>query len=138
MTQAEITATQSQPSLPPLVQRAVARLIRAFAPERVIVFGSWAKGTSTGKSDIDLLVIADLNGEPAALLRRARQLAGDCFPPVDVVIASPAEVTGAATARSPFLASILGSGMTIYRRAETSSQAESAAAAAGKPFAPNR
>ena len=113
------------PTLPPLVERTVARLIRAFAPERVLLFGSWAKGVTTEKSDVDLLLIADLSGNPAAHLRRARQLAGDCFPPVDVVIASPTEVAQAATARSPFLASILGSGITIYCQPASSRKSES-------------
>ena len=81
-----------------------------------MLFGSYAKGTARPGSDVDLLVIASLAGNPHFHQRRARQLAADCFPPVDVVFATPAEVAGAATARSPFLLSILGSGITIYRR----------------------
>ena len=33
------------PQLPPLVDRTLQRLIRAFAPEKILLFGSWAKGT---------------------------------------------------------------------------------------------
>jgi predicted nucleotidyltransferase len=116
MTQAEMQADQSAPALPPLVQRTLARLIRAFAPERVVLFGSHAKGTARDKSDVDLLVIANVEGNPAIHQRRAKQLAGDCFPPVDVVIATPTEVAEAANAKSPFLLSILGSGKTVYSR----------------------
>lgn len=100
--------------LPPLVQRTVARLIRAFAPERIMVFGSYAKSTVHPASDVDLLVIANVEGTPIPYQRRARQLAADCFPPVDIVLATPREVAEAETARSPFLLSILGSGVTIY------------------------
>lgn len=102
------------PDLPPLVQRTVARLIRAFAPERIVLFGSYAKGTVHGFSDVDLLVISNLDGNRIPHRRRARQLAADCFPPIDIVFATPAEVAQAATAPSPFLLSILGSGVTIY------------------------
>ena len=107
---------QSSQELPPLVQRTLARLIRAFAPERVVLFGSHAKGTVQDKSDVDLLVIANVEGDPAIHRRRAKQLAADCFPPVDVVIATPSEVAEAANAKSPFLLSILSSGKTIYTR----------------------
>ena len=104
------------PELPPLVQRTLQRLIRAFAPERIILFGSYAKGTLHAGSDVDLLVITNLEGNPHIHQRRARQLAADCFPRVDVVFATPAEIAGAATAKSPFLLSILGSGIELYTR----------------------
>jgi predicted nucleotidyltransferase len=102
--------------LPPLVQRTLQRLIRAFAPERIVLFGSYAKGTVHDRSDVDLLLIANVDGSPACYQRRARELAADCFPPVDVILATSAEVTAAATAKSPFLSSILSSGVTIYTR----------------------
>lgn len=98
------------------MERTLQRLIRAFAPERVLLFGSHAKGKAKLTSDMDLLVIAQMEGNPAIHRRRAKQLAADCFPRVDVVIATPAEVADAANARSPFLASILGSGITLYTR----------------------
>jgi uncharacterized protein len=106
------------PDLPPLVQRTVRRLVRAFAPERILLFGSWAKGTRHEASDVDLLMITRMEGNAAFLQRRARQLAADSFPRVDVVLATPEEVAGADQARSPFLASILGSGITLFDRTE--------------------
>ena len=104
-------------TLPPLVQRTVHRLIAAFAPEEIVLFGSWAKGKRHAGSDVDLLVIAPLPGAVSANQRRARQLSSDCFPPVDVVLCTPAERDAAASSVSPFLASILETGKTIWRRA---------------------
>jgi predicted nucleotidyltransferase len=102
--------------LPPLLRRVIERYVRAFAPERIVLFGSYAKGTNHAGSDVDLLVVANLDGDPAFYLRRARQLAADCFPPIDVVFATPEDVAEAHTARSPFLLSVLGSGITLYNR----------------------
>jgi predicted nucleotidyltransferase len=102
--------------LPKLVERTVQRLIGAFGPEQIVLFGSYAKGTRHAGSDVDLLIVADLVGNPEVHNRRARQLAGDCFPRIDMVFASPEEVLSAGGARSPFLESILGSGVVIYRR----------------------
>jgi len=103
-------------TLPPLVARTIERLVRAFAPERILLFGSYAKGTQHARSDVDLLVVTELDGDPAPHQRRARQLAADCFPRVDVVFCTGEELAGAASARSPFLASIVESGITLYRR----------------------
>lgn len=41
------------------IQESVRRIVEAFAPERVIVFGSYARGTADDRSDLDLLVIRD-------------------------------------------------------------------------------
>ena len=104
--------------LPPLIRRMIPRLISSFAPERILLFGSYAKGTNHDSSDVDLLIVANSEGYAGANQRRARQLTSDCFPRVDIVFATPQEVAEAANARSPFLMSILGSGITLYDRQE--------------------
>lgn len=117
-------SSQPRPALPPLAERTLQRLIRAFAPERVLLFGSRAKGMERAASDIDLLVIAQVEGDPALHQRRARQLASDCFPRIDVVIATPEEVANAAHARSPFLLSILGSGIPLSTRSSPAPESD--------------
>lgn len=81
-----------------------------------MLFGSYAKGSTQENSDVDLLVIAEIQGNPVHSMRRARQLTADCFPAVDVVIATPSDVAAAEVVKSPFLLSILGSGITLYAR----------------------
>ena len=126
MTQAELQPHPRVPELPPLVQRTLARLVRAFAPERVMLFGFHAKGAVKFTSDVDLLVIANVEGNAILHRRRAKQPAADCFPPLDVVIATPSEVADAANAKSPFLLSILSSGKTIYERNQVTGPGQSA------------
>lgn len=104
---------------PPMVRRIVERFVHAFAPESIVLFGSCAKGTNQPDSDLDLLVVAEVDGDPDFHRRRARQLAADCFPPVDVVFATPEEVTAEAIARSPFLLSIRERGLVVFTRSET-------------------
>jgi len=102
---------------PPIfLRRPIERLVRAFAPERIVLFGSYAKGTAGPGSDVDLIVIADIEGAPEAHLRRARQLVADSFPVVDIVLCTPEDIAEAPTARSPFLLSVLESGTIVYRR----------------------
>lgn len=104
------------PPLPPFLRTPIERLVRALAPARIVLFGSYAKGSERPGSDVDLLVIADAAAEPAAFARRARQLVATNFPPIDIVLCTPEEAEHADRARSPFLQSILGSGVTVYSR----------------------
>lgn len=70
--------------------RAVARRIaERFRPERIVLFGSYARGDATEDSDIDLLVV--MGRAPAATRRGApiiRMLAEEFPLPVDVVVRS--------------------------------------------------
>jgi predicted nucleotidyltransferase len=104
---------------PPFLRRPLARLVRAFAPTQILLFGSYAKGMAEPGSDVDLLVVAELDGDRKIHLRRARQLVASNFPPVDIVLCTPEEADSAATIASPFLASVLESGVVLYRRAPT-------------------
>ena len=100
------------------LQRVIARYARTFAPARIILFGSHAKGSHGPESDVDLLVVTHTAVEGFEFLRHARQLARDCFPPIDIVFASTEEVEQATVASNPFLASILATGITVYPRAK--------------------
>ena len=43
-----------------MINEAVRRLSERFRPERIILFGSYARGKADDKSDLDLLVICPL------------------------------------------------------------------------------
>ncbi len=45
-----------------LLQEAVQRLVDKFHPDRIILFGSQARGTADERSDVDLLVISSISG----------------------------------------------------------------------------
>jgi predicted nucleotidyltransferase len=105
---------------PTFLKTPIGRLVRALAPTRIVLFGSYAKGTERPGSDIDLLVIASAAGQPATALRRARQLVATNFPPIDIVLCTPEDVEHADRAASPFLRSILESGVTVFSRPEPS------------------
>lgn len=44
------------------IQRMVGRIVRQFHPERVILFGSYARGEAGPDSDVDLLVVMPVEG----------------------------------------------------------------------------
>ena len=99
----------------PSLARIVNRYVAAFAPERIILFGSYAKGTNKQRSDMDLLIITGTDIDFSSHLRRARQLAADCFPRVDIVFASADEVKNVTLLSNAFLLSALDCGITLYQ-----------------------
>ncbi len=103
---------------PPNLAPIVSRLAVGLGAEEIILFGSRARGTARPASDIDLLVVAPFLGEPPRHLRRARHLVAGWFPPVDVVLCTPADITAAESGQAPFLLSVIESGTVVYRRSD--------------------
>ena len=51
-----------------VLDEAVRRLVDKFHPEKIILFGSQARGTADNRSDVDLLVIYPVKGNRRNLL----------------------------------------------------------------------
>jgi predicted nucleotidyltransferase len=74
-----------------VLQEVTDRLVNGFHPQKIILFGSQARGTADDRSDIDILVICRFDGKRRHLmLEMDRALAGleNAF---DVLIATPEE-----------------------------------------------
>lgn len=73
------------------INEIIKRLVENFEPQKIILFGSYAKGEPTEESDLDLLIIKD-NGLPSYLQnRKARKLLSDLKIPVDVIVKTSKE-----------------------------------------------
>ena len=76
------------------IQAVVARIVEGYAPDKIILFGSYAYGTPTEHSDLDLLIIK----QHAEAKRAERAIAiwsilwGHSLPPMDILIRTPAEM----------------------------------------------
>jgi predicted nucleotidyltransferase len=55
-------------------------IARRFQPERIILFGSYAYGTPTEDSDVDLLVVMPFQGQPITKAIEVRQAIHAGFP----------------------------------------------------------
>lgn len=111
-----MAGSQRQIVLPAGLPAVLQRLVDSLAPDRVVLFGSWARAAARPTSDIDLLLIGTWTMEPVALLRHARHLVRCGFPRVDLVLCTPSEIAQAQAGRAPFLHSILDGGVVIYER----------------------
>ncbi len=104
-------------TLEELARRAVAPL-RAAGAERAVVFGSWARGTADGFSDLDLAVVLETD---LPRPERARAFAAllDALPVgVDLLVYTPEEFAHGLRDRYGVFDAIAREGVTIYARSE--------------------
>ncbi len=71
------------------VDRMVKRIVSLFKPQRVILFGSYARGNASSDSDVDLLVVMDVEGSKRAKQLEIRKALHDIRVPKDVIITTP-------------------------------------------------
>ena len=99
-----------------LLQEITDRLVEVFAPEKVILFGSYATGTARADSDIDLLVIMEAKGSPIQRAAVVKQVCRPRFVAMDVLVKTPEEVAAQLERGSFFLRQILAEGRLLYER----------------------
>jgi predicted nucleotidyltransferase len=76
----------------PQIAAAVERLAQAAQPERILLFGSYARGEAREESDLDLLVIETEVPDRAAEMVRLRRVLRPLRIPIDILAYSRAEV----------------------------------------------
>ena len=67
------------------------RLVDGFAPERIILFGSQARGTVDKRSDVDILVVCPFEGKRRHLMLEMDRSLGDLDYAFDILILTPKE-----------------------------------------------
>jgi predicted nucleotidyltransferase len=101
--------------LSPSLSKEIVRRIRATAePEKIILFGSQARGENTANSDLDLFII--INSDLPRYKRAVpfyQALAG-LGKAKDIVVYTPAEVAEWQTASCSLVATVLREGQVLY------------------------
>jgi len=89
------------------------RIASEFRPQRIIMFGSYAYGTPTEDSDLDLLIIMKYVG---SAISKAVEILNHIRPriPVDLVLRTPEEIQKRIQANDFFLTEILRRGQVLY------------------------
>jgi uncharacterized protein len=97
-----------------LINKIVNRIVDTVHPEKIVLFGSHARGAQKQGSDIDLLVIAN-STEPR--YRRSSPLYGalsDIMIPMDIMVYSPEEIQEWSQVRQAFVTTALREGKVLY------------------------
>lgn len=76
-------------SIPEQIDRMVKRIVKRFQPERIILFGSHARGDAGPDSDVDLLVVMPADGSVVELRLDIRAALHSIPVPVDIIVTTP-------------------------------------------------
>ena len=92
------------------------RIIQTSNPEKIILFGSYARGDFRTDSDLNILIIVQgvkhLRQESIRVRRALRGL----LAPVDIVVATPEQITRLRNEAGLMYKSALSEGKVLYER----------------------
>jgi predicted nucleotidyltransferase len=95
----------------------VRRIVEGFAPEKIILFGSHAKGSSGPDSDVDLLVVMHPGGSRRKKATEIDLSLVGVNVPVDVIVVTPEELQRDQDRIGTLIRPALKEGRVLYERA---------------------
>jgi len=81
----------SQRQMRKTLDRMVKRIVRRFHPEKIILFGSYARGDAGPDSDVDLLVVMPVEGSKSNKAVEIGVALHDIPVPMDIIVTTPEE-----------------------------------------------
>src|SRR5205085_11583612 len=84
-----MSRSAKKPDAQALIPRIVKRIVKRFGPEKVILFGSQARGDAGPDSDVDLLVVMPVEGSVREKRLEISVTLPDHPIPVDVIVTTP-------------------------------------------------
>jgi predicted nucleotidyltransferase len=95
------------------IQKIVQQIVDHFHPQKVILFGSYAHGTPTEDSDVDLLVVMETEETP---LHTAARIAAAVDHPcaLDILVRRPSDLEESLARKGVFATEVLTTGVVLY------------------------
>ena len=90
--EARVPAASDVEKIRQRVEEMVRRIVDQFHPERIILFGSHARGTAGPDSDVDLLVVMRVSGSKRKLATQIDLALAGIGLPKDIIVVTPEEV----------------------------------------------
>jgi predicted nucleotidyltransferase len=92
-------------------------IVQTYAPRRVVLFGSVARGNAGADSDLDLLVVLDDDAPAEALnWHRLHEARAGYTGPVDIVACREGVLKAQARAKGSFADTVVRDGIVVYER----------------------
>lgn len=108
---------QTRELTPELIAYIVDKIVRSIAPQRIILFGSRARGEATASSDLDLFIVQDGHSSNRELRRQIEMLLSGRRFAADLIVRKPEEVARNVADGNPFYTRhILAEGQVLYER----------------------
>lgn len=95
------------------IERIAREIGRCFDADRIVLFGSHARGEATPDSDVDLLVVMPDAGKPVEQSVQIRLQVRPPFP-VDILVRSPERVRERIAMGDDFMRDLMDKGVVLY------------------------
>jgi len=89
------------------------RVIQAYRPLKIVLFGSYAHGAVTEDSDVDILVILPFEGKNAQKVVEILTRVDPRFP-IDLLVRTPEQIQDRLEKSDFFMREILETGKVLY------------------------
>jgi predicted nucleotidyltransferase len=99
-----------------LIQEIVRKIVAAFNPRRIILFGSRARGNERADSDIDLFIEMETNLHPIKRRTQIRELFERQWWGMDLIVKTPEEVIRERNSLISLVPDIESEGKVLYER----------------------
>lgn len=100
-----------------ILEETVRRIVNKFHPERIILFGSHAKGEPTEDSDLDLLVVIPVEGSRRRKANEIDLALADRTVPTDVIVVTPEQFDREKNLIGTIIGEAAREGRALYERA---------------------
>jgi len=97
-----------------VIRRFAQQVAERFAPEKIILFGSYAYGTPHADSDVDILVVMPARNELDQAMRL--RLDVDYHFPLDLLVRTPKNLAWRLAEGDSFLNEVVAKGKVLYEK----------------------
>ena len=104
-----------QPSVEQAIEEMVRRIVERFDPEKIVLFGSHARGIAGSDSDVDLLVVMTVSGSKREQAVELEIALADVGVAKDVIVVTPEEVAKYQDVVGSVVQPALSEGKVLYR-----------------------
>jgi uncharacterized protein len=95
------------------IREIVQQIVERFRPEKVILFGSYAHGTPTPESDVDLLVVMETSEQTLHAAARISAAIDHPFP-LDILVFRPSELKASLARKGVFVTEVTTKGIVLH------------------------
>lgn len=99
------------------IQQMVHRIVERFDPEKIILFGSHARGTAGPDSDVDLLIVMRVIGSRREKATEIDRILSDRDVPLDLIVITPEQFERDRNLIGTLVRPAVREGKILYERA---------------------
>ncbi len=107
------------PDIHKKIEEMAQRLVEQFNPDKIVLFGSYARGDVGIDSDVDLLVVKSIVGSKREARIAMRMAVRGLGIAKDIVLATPEDIAKYQNVVGTVIRSALNEGKVLYERADS-------------------